>query len=233
MRNYMVYAVLLSGGIGNRIGADIPKQFIEINNKPLLAYCIEKFTPIKEFKRIIISSPIKYIDKTNKLIEKFFPNESRIDVIEGGETRQDTLMNSVHHINNIKSNNKAIVINHDAARIFVSTSMIKECIEYTKKYGASSPVIASTDVIVKTKNNKVTEMPNRYDLVHVQTPQGFEINEYLDLYNDLTEEEIESVHEIIRIYYLRNKYIHLFNGEKSNFKITNPIDIEIAKSILR
>ena len=229
----MVYAVLLSGGIGNRIGADIPKQFIEINNKPLLAYCIEKFTPIKEFKRIIISSPIKYIDKTNKLVEKFFPNESRIDVIVGGETRQNTLMNSLHHINNIKSNNKAIVINHDAARIFVSTSIIKECIEYTKKYGASSPVIASTDVIVKTKNNKVTEMPNRYDLVHVQTPQGFEINEYLDLFNDLTEEEIESVHEIIRIYYLRNKYIYLFNGEKSNFKITNPIDIEIAKSILR
>lgn len=222
MRNYMVYAVLLSGGIGNRIGADIPKQFIEINNKPLLAYCIEKFTPIKEFKRIIISSPIKYIDKTNKLIEKFFPNESRIDVIEGGETRQDTLMNSVHHINNIKSNNKAIVINHDAARIFVSTSMIKECIEYTKKYGASSPVIASTDVIVKTNNNKVTEMPNRYDLVHVQTPQGFEINEYLDLYNDLTEEEIESVHEIIRIYYLRNKYIHLFNGEKVILKLQIP-----------
>ena len=59
------------------------------------------------------------------------------------------------------------------------------------------------------------------------------INEYLDLFNDLTEEEIESVHEIIRIYYLRNKYIYLFNGEKSNFKITNPIDIEIAKSILR
>ena len=228
----MVYAVLLSGGIGNRMNAGIPKQFIEINKKPLLAYCIEKFTPVNEFKKIIISSPKEYINKTKELVEEFFPDENRIDVIEGGKTRQDTLMKSTYYINNIKTSTNAIVINHDAARIFVSTSMIKDCIEFTKKYGASSPVIPSTDVIVKTKDNKVTEMPNRYDLFHVQTPQGFEINEYLELFNDLTDEEIESVHEIIRVYHLRNKDVHLFNGEKSNFKITNPIDIEIAKSIL-
>lgn len=229
----MVYAVLLSGGIGSRIGANIPKQFIQINNKPLLVYCIEKFTPVKEFKKIIVSSPKEYINDTKKLVKTYFPNENRITVIEGGETRQDTLMNSVNYINTIKDKEDAIVINHDAARIFVSTNQIKDCIKYTKKYGAASPIIPSTDVIVETKDNKVTRMPNRYDLVHVQTPQGFKLNEYIKLFNELSQEEVESVHEIVRVYYLKNKNIHLFKGEKSNFKVTNPIDIEIGKSILK
>ena len=228
----MVYAVLLSGGRGNRMGKDIPKQFIKINNKPLLAYCIEKFTKIDEFKNIIISSPEDYLNKTKKLVEEYFPHENRIKVIIGGETRQDTLMNSLKYINKIKKNKKAIVINHDAARIFVSEDLIKNCIKYTKKYGASSPIIHSTDVIIKTNKNKVTEIPNRYDLFHVQTPQGFEINEYVDLYQKLSQKEINSVHEIIRVYYLKNKEIHLFKGEKSNFKITTPIDVKIAKAII-
>ena len=104
----MVYAILLSGGIGNRMGAGIPKQFIEINNKPLLAYCIEKFTPINEFKKIIISSPPEYINKTKELVEEFFPDENRIDVIEGGKTRQDTLMNSTYYIKRATGNPVAL-----------------------------------------------------------------------------------------------------------------------------
>lgn len=116
----MVFAVLLSGGIGTRTGYDIPKQFIKINNKPLLAYCIEKFVIFEEFKKIIVSSPEEYLDETKELIDDYFPNEERIVVILGGETRQDTLMNSINYVNEINDCEDAIVINHDAARIFVS-----------------------------------------------------------------------------------------------------------------
>ena len=177
----MVYAILLSGGIGSRTGFDIPKQFIKINNKPLLAYCIEKFISISEFKKIIISSPKEYIFDTKSLISDFFPNDNRLVVIEGGETRQDTLMNSINYIGNLIEDDACIVC-HDAARIFVSEDQIKLCIKYTKKYGAASPIISSTDVIVEIKGNTIFNMPNRYDMVHVQTPQGFYLNEYIKLF---------------------------------------------------
>ena len=190
----MVYAILLSGGIGTRTGFNMPKQFIEVNEKPFLAYCIDKFIEINEFKKIIVSSPKEYISKTEKLIEKYFPNENRLIVIEGGKTRQDTLMNSIRYVNKINNNENSYIINHDAARIFVPVQQIKKCIEFTKKYGASSPVIPSTDVIVETGNNQVIRMPNRYNMVHVQTPQGFKLNEYIKLYNKLTLDEKESVH---------------------------------------
>ena len=227
----MTSAVLLSGGIGTRTGLDIPKQFFKINNKPLLVYSIDKFIPVKEFKKIVVSSPKEYIEKTTELVNSFFPNDDRIVVIEGGKTRQDTLMNSVNYIKSIDDSNP-IVINHDAARIFVSTEHIRECIKWTNEYGAASPMIPSTDVIVEMKNNSVSNMPNTYDLVHIQTPQGFKLNEYIDLFNDLTEDEVERVHEIVSVYFMKNKDIYLFDGEKSNFKVTDITDIELAKFIL-
>ena len=228
----MVYAVLLSGGIGTRTGYDIPKQFIEINGKPLLAYCIEKFVIIDAFKKIIVSSPKEYLDETKELVRDHFPNEGRIDVILGGETRQDTLMNSIQYVNEIKDSDDAIIINHDAARIFVSADQIEKCIEFTEIHGAASPVIPSTDVMVEARGNDVLRMPNRYEMFHVQTPQGFRINEYLDLYSNLSPEEIESVHEIIRVYFLNDKDVCLFEGDKGNFKVTTSTDIRISKALL-
>ena len=69
-------------------------------------------------------------------------------------------------------------------------------------------------------------------MVHVQTPQGFRLAEYLETVDDLTDEEIKNVHDLISIYYLRGKEVYLFDGEKSNFKITTAVDVEIAKSFL-
>lgn len=228
----MIYAVLLAGGKGTRMGFDIPKQFIEINNKPLLVYCIEKFVEVNQFEKIIVSSPKEFISKTKDIIQKFFKDEKNIVVIEGGESRQDTLMNSINYIEKIDDSDEIFVINHDAARIFVSLNQINKCIEYTKKYGAASPIIPSTDVIVEMNENAVSRMPNRYDLFHVQTPQGFELKNYLELYGELNKNEIDSVHEIVRVYFLKNKNIFLFEGEKRNFKVTNKIDLDLAKAII-
>ncbi len=215
------------------MGYGIPKQFIKINNKPLLSFCVEKFVNVKKFEKIIVSSPKDYLNETKKVINEFFPNNEDIIVVVGGKTRQDTLINSLEYIKSIDDSKDITVINHDAARIFVSTNQIKKCIYYTKEFGSSSPIIPSTDVIIEKDGESIKNMPNRYDLVHVQTPQGFELNEYLELYNKLPNDEVENVHEIVKVYYLNNKPIKLFKGEKSNFKITHPIDIKIAESMLK
>ena len=229
---FMVYAVILSGGIGTRTGYDIPKQFIKINQKPLLAYCIEKFVMFDKFKKIIVSSPEEYLDETKELIMDYFPDEERIVVIVGGKTRQQTLMKSIDYVNKIKDSEDAIIVNHDAARIFVSYDQIEKCIEFTEKHGVSSPVIPSTDVIVESKGHNVLKMPDRYQMFHVQTPQGFWINEYLDLYSNLSQEDIESVHEIIKVYFLNDREVYLFEGDKANFKVTTSQDVKITKALL-
>ena len=93
----MFFAAILAGGIGTRLDAGIPKQFYEIYEKPLLAYCIEPFLKVEKLDKIIVSSPKDYLDQTNKLVNKYFSGDERIAVIEGGATRNGTILNSIQY----------------------------------------------------------------------------------------------------------------------------------------
>lgn len=229
----MIFAAILAGGIGTRLGTNIPKQFLEINNKPLLAYCIEPFLNVNELDKILVSSPKKYMNKTKSLIDNYF-NDERLVVIEGGKTRNDTILNSIYYAIEEGADDESIMVTHDGARIFVSSDLINDSIKYAKEFGAASAVIPATDVIFQSKEfGKLTNIPQRKYLVHAQTPQSFKISEFINIYNDLSEEEIKLLDEAMMLFYLRDKYVCLFEGESSNFKITRPFDITIAKSILR
>ena len=75
-------------------------------------------------------------------------------------------------------------------------------------------------------------MPERKYLFHAQTPQSFNIKKYIEIYENLMDDEIRLLDEAMMLFYLRNEYVYLFKGDSSNFKITHPFDITIAKSIL-
>lgn len=229
----MVYGAILAGGIGKRMGNEYPKQFLEINEKPIIVYSIEKFHNIKEFNKIIVSSPKNFLDKTAKLVSEFFPHDDRIVVIEGGKERKDTINNSIVFAIEDGANKDSVMITHDAARIFVTSDLIKKSIGFAQKYGAASPVIPATDVIFESKQqNKLDNIPLRKNLYHSQTPQSFNIFKYLEIYNDLSDEEIKKLDEAMILFNLRNEDVYLFEGEDFNFKITTPFDIKIAKSML-
>lgn len=228
----MIFAAILAGGIGSRLNLGVPKQFYQINNKELLIYCVEQFIQVEELDKIIVSSPKEYLDKTKSLIDKYFKNSNKLVVIEGGKTRNDTILNSIKYALSNGANAKSIMVTHDGARIFVSPKLIKDSIKYAMEYGASSPVIPATDVIFKSKENKLVDIPERKYLVHAQTPQSFNINRFIEIYNNLTQEEIKLLDEAMMLFHLRNEKIYLFEGESINFKITRPFDIKIAEAIL-
>lgn len=229
----MFFAAILAGGIGNRLDLGFPKQFYEINGKPLLAYCIEPFLKVKKLDKVIVSSPKDYLDQTNDIVSKYFNNDERIAVIEGGATRNGTILNSINYALENGANNDSILTTHDGARIFVTPKLIEDSLTFAEEYGASSPVIPATDVIFESKEKgKLNRIPQRKFLVHAQTPQAFKINAFLDIYHDLSEDEIKLLDEAMMLFYLRNKKIHLFEGDASNFKVTKPFDIKIAETIL-
>ena len=100
-------------------------------------------------------------------------------------------------------------------------------------HDAASPVIPAIDVIFESKEKgKLTDIPLRKNLVHSQTPQSFKINKFLEIYNDLSDEEIAKLDEAMMLFYLRDGNISLFEGEPKNFKITRKIDLKIAKAYL-
>ena len=111
----MIFAAILAGGIGSRMGGtDIPKQFLTLGDKPVIVHTIEKFVINEKIDKTIVLTPQNYINHTNHLIDKHIPNSEDIIVIEGGETRNDTIMNSINYIKeNFGIDDDSIIITHD------------------------------------------------------------------------------------------------------------------------
>ena len=224
---------MLAGGIGTRMGLDKPKQFEKVGGKPILIHSTETFLNVEEIDKVIVSSPKEHINETKELINHYFSNNKRVVVIQGGKTRNDTILNSIDYVKSNFEDDNHILITHDAARIFVSEDLVKKSIENVKDHDAASPVIPAVDVIFESKKEgQLTDIPLRKNLVHSQTPQSFKINKFMEIYEDLNEEEINKLDEAMMLFYLRDGDIKLFEGESSNFKITRKIDLKIAESYL-
>ncbi len=230
----MIFAAMLAGGIGTRMGLDKPKQFEIVGDKPILVHSIEKFLEVEEIDKIIVSSPKDYIATTEALVKDYFDKKERIVVIEGGKTRNDTILKSINYAKTHYDDEDPIMITHDASRIFVSPDLIKKSIVNVEAHDAASPVIPAIDVIFESKEEgKLTNIPLRKNLVHSQTPQSFKINRFIEIYNDLNEEEIAKLDEAMMLFFLRDGDISLFEGESTNFKITRDIDLKIAEKYLK
>ena len=228
----MIFAALLAGGTGTRLGMGVPKQFFKIKNKPLLVYCIEPFLKVDMLNKIIVSSPKQCLEYTQELIDEYF-DDDRLVVIEGGKTRNGTILNSIEYAMENGADDDSVMVTHDGARIFVSPKLIEDSIKYASEFGAASPVIPAVDVIFQSKeDNKLTKIPERKYLFHSQTPQSFNIKKFIEIYEDLTDDEIKLLDEAMMLFYLRDEEVYLFKGDSSNFKITRPFDITIAESIL-
>ena len=225
----MICAALLAGGIGTRLDVGMPKQFYLIAGKPILIHSLEAFLKVEEMDEIIVSSPKECVNKTKDVIKEYDLTEPRITVIEGGKRRSDTILNSINYTLENDYPKDSIMVTHDAARIFVTPKLIKDSIRYAKQYGAASAVIPATDVIFESKKDGIlTDVPDRQYLLQSQTPQSFNINHYIEIYSDLSDEEIDKLDEA-----MRGHEIGLFEGDRTNFKVTRPSDIKIANAMLR
>lgn len=230
----MICAAMLAGGIGSRLKQGIPKQFVKINNKPILVHSVEKYLNVKDFDKIIVSSPKSCIDKTKRLMEQYFPQNDKIVVIEGGLTRNGTILNSIQYMKNQNCEKDSILVTHDASRIFVSEKIIEDSIKYAIETGAASAAVPAIDVIFESKEEgKLTDIPLRKHLCHAQTPQSFNIDEFLEIYEDLSDDEIDKLDEAMMLFHLRDRDVKLFPGDPGNFKITRPFDITLAESIFK
>lgn len=230
----MIFAAILAGGTGTRMGKiDTPKQFLDLGNKPIIIHTIEKFVINKKIDKIIVLTPKNYISSTINLIEKYIPNNDII-VIEGGKTRNDTLLNSIDYIeDHFGIDEDSILITHDSVRPFVTHRIIEDNIDAAIKYGACDTVIPATDTIVESIGGKtISNIPVRDNYYQGQTPQSFNINKLYKLINSLTDEEANILTDACKIFTLKGEDVYLVNGEVTNIKITYPYDLRLANSIL-
>ena len=230
-----VYGVVLAGGKGTRMGnVEKPKQFMEVGGKPIIIHTIEKFVVCPEFDKVLVLSPKQWINHTQDLIKKYIPNCENVVVLEGGATRNETIMNSIKYIDEQGClDDDTIIVTHDSVRPFVTHRILEENVKFAKEYGACDTVIPATDTIVESTNNKfITDIPDRSKMYQGQTPQTFKAKMLRELYNSLTEDEKTVLTDACKILVLKGKEIHLVDGEVFNIKITYPYDLRVAESLL-
>ena len=232
----MIFAAILAGGIGSRMGeTDTPKQFLTLGDKPVIVHTIEKFAINSKFDKIIVLSPKNFINYTNDLIKEYFGDNNNLIVLEGGKTRNDTLINAIEYINdNFDIDDDSIIVTHDSVRPFVTHRIIEDNIKAAKEFGACDTVVPATDTIVESVDSKlIKNIPIRDNYYQGQTPQSFKINKLSELVNSLSESESNILTDACKIFVLKNEDVYLVDGEITNIKITYPYDLKLANTILK
>lgn len=233
----MVFGVILAGGVGSRMGnVEKPKQFLKVGKKPILIHTVEKFIVHDTFEQLIVLCPKEWIQHTKNLLKKYLGEEraGSIQVLQGGTTRNETIMNSIRYIEEAYGlDDDTIIVTHDSVRPFLTYRIIEENIKYAKQYGACDTVIPATDTIVDSDDGQfITSVPDRARMYQGQTPQSFGAKKLKELYESLTDQEKEILTDASKIFVIKGEKVYLVEGEVYNIKITYPYDLRVAESLL-
>ena len=217
------YAVIVAGGTGTRMGAAVPKQFMQLNGKPVLLHTIETFLRAYADLQIILVLPASFEEQGRQLIlQSAAP--SRVQIVLGGTTRFHSVQNGLKQINEA-----SVIFVHDGVRCLVTESLIRRCYEQTIVKGNAIPAVAVNDSIRMVQGNK-TKVVDRSTLLAVQTPQTFRSNILLSAFEQPYNEAFTDEATVAEA---AGHEIFMIEGEKENIKITLPADLLIAEQLFR
>jgi len=217
------YVLIVAGGKGLRMKSELPKQFIEINNKPVLMHTFDAFSGIGNINNFILILATEYIGYWEELCEKHcFKTEHT--VIEGGPKRYHSVKRGLSLI----PNNSLVAI-HDAVRPVVSRNIIKNGFDIAAKKGNAIPAVAIKESIRKISGS-LSKSVNREMFKIVQTPQFFQSalikRAYEQAFNEKFTDDANMLESL-------GKQIYLIEGDTKNIKITDPEDLVYAEYLLK
>ena len=219
------YAIIVAGGKGERMGNDIPKQFLELAGKPILMHTIEKFKSTFPKIEIILALPENQIDFWKELCSLNTFDINSHTLVCGGKTRFNSVKNALELIKK-----ESIVAIHDGVRPLVSSETIIKCFNEAESKGNAIPsidVVESLRHVSKQDNSNKAVARSCYQLI--QTPQCFTSTLILKAYQQDFNESFTDDASVVEAL---GEKINLVEGNKENIKITSPIDLKIAKALL-
>jgi 2-C-methyl-D-erythritol 4-phosphate cytidylyltransferase len=216
------YAVIVAGGSGKRMGTEIPKQFLLLKGKPVLYYTIEAFLKAFAEIKIILVLPEEHLELGKEIVDGYF-DAKQIQITQGGETRFHSVSNGLKLIEE-----ESIIFVHDGVRCLVSDELIHRCYQTAMETGSAVPVIDCKDS-VRMITADGNEPVDRTALKLVQTPQTFHSKILLPAFAIDYKERFTDEANVVEAFGLK---VTLVQGEDTNIKITNPVDLLIAENIL-
>lgn len=226
-----VVALIIAGGRGSRMHQDIPKQFLTVNEKPVLVYTMEAFQQHPEVDAIAVVC-LKGWEKILRAYAKQFEITKLKYVVVGGKNGQDSIRNGVYELEKHYKEDDVVLI-HDAIRPLVSAEIISDCIVKTKTYGSAIASIPCNEAILQTEDGKVsTGSYPRSLLRRAQTPQGFLIGKICDIHRRALEAGNTNSVASCTLMIEMGEQVHFSSGSDKNIKLTSIEDFDIFKSLL-
>ncbi len=220
-------AIIVASGTGSRMGSEIPKQFIEVLGKPVIAYTINSLSKCKDIDEIIIVTLSDYLVYCKDIVDAFgFDKVSRI--VCGGDTRGNSVFNGLKELDD----DCDIVAIHDGVRPMIDSDTVSECIHQARKYGCAAVGVKMKDTVkVCDENGFIDHTADREKMWAIQTPQVFKKDIIYALHKDAHEKNLSFTDDCILAESAGYK-VKIVEGQYENIKITTPQDIFIMKGLL-
>lgn len=216
------YAIIVAGGSGVRMGGTLPKQFILLDEKPVLYYTLKAFLDSYEDLQIILVLPVGYTDMGQEIIDAYF-DKDRIRITAGGDTRFQSVKNGLALVSD-----ESIIFVHDGVRCLVSSQLIHRCYTQAVETGTAIPAVVSKDSIRLIREDG-NEAYDRNKVMLIQTPQTFHSKILIPAFQIDYKDKFTDEASVVEAFGMK---VSLVEGEDSNIKITKPLDLMLAEKIL-
>lgn len=224
--------LIIAGGVGARMGQDIPKQFINVYDKPVIVYTLEAFQKHPSIDAI----EVVCLDGWHDVLwayAKQFGIAKLENIVSGGKNGQDSIRNGLYDIASRHNGSDDIVLVHDAIRPMVSNDIISDNIRVCRQYGNAITVAPCTAAMLKTFDSLSTEeQVPRDNLKITQTPQAFFLQDIIAAHKEALEKGITNSVASCTMYIELGRKLYMSAGSEKNLKLTTAEDIEIFKALL-
>lgn len=224
------HAIIVAGGLGQRMGSAVPKQFLQLDNKPVIAWPVETCITSQLIDSIIIVIHPDHKQQLEEIISQYFPT-TNIIITNGGQTRQESCFNGLHAYDFASDD---IVLIHDAARPFITVDMIKQCIDVAKQYGACGIYVPVKETVAQIHDSIVAAVLPRQTLYAAQTPQCFRYSIIIDAHKKAQTNNLYNATDDVSLVINAGYTVKAIIGDfYQNIKITTNEDMELAKLIIK
>jgi len=227
------YALIIAGGSGNRMGQDIPKQFMYLENRPIIIHTMEAFQQHPDIDGIAVVCLEGWETVLQSYANQF--NITKLKwIFPGGKTGHESIHNGIYGLKKAGCNNEDLVLIHDAVRPLLSQVIISSNIAVCKKYGYAITGIQCREAILESEDGfSSSKSIPRDKLIRTQTPQTFRLGNIIAAHEEAKVKGImNSVASCTLIAELGGREMHIVPGSEKNIKVTTVEDLEILKALM-
>lgn len=223
---HMNIALILSGGTGTRLGADIPKQYLNVKDRPIISYCMEVLFQHRRIDAVYIVAATEWQELIKEQVHIFDEKRKFKGFSKPGENRQLSIRNGLEDMRSYVKNEDYVLI-HDAARPLLTDKLIEDSFNAVVGHDGVLPVLPMKDTVYQSGDGKKTmSLLSRSEIFAGQAPETFVFGKYLDANRSLLPDKIREINGSTEPAILAGLDIVMIPGDEKNLKITTQMDLE-------